>query len=84
MLLFMENKQITVKICLGSSCHSNGSKDLVPILKELMERNPNMEVTGTLCNDDCANGPIMIVNGNKHTKVNPSNIYTILANYNIK
>ncbi|MEA1873133.1 MAG: NAD(P)H-dependent oxidoreductase subunit E [Bacteroidota bacterium] len=70
----MEEKTLNITICLGSSCFSKGSKDIVETVQEHLEDINMKEKTnfkGGHCFGNCAEGPIMIVNGKTFKSVNP-------------
>lgn len=46
-----------ISICLGSSCHVKGSKVIVDMLKEAIEKNglsDKVELAGSICMGQCA------------------------------
>ena len=78
----MEKRQ-KITICLGSSCFSKGSKDLLDIIKNyLKENNLNDKVffNGQLCMDKCKDGPNIIIGDKTFGNVNENNIFEILDN----
>ena len=59
-----------VIICIGSSCHLKGSRQVVENLQALVKENQledQVELGGTLCMGDCVNGVNVTVDGEKHS-----------------
>lgn len=59
-----------VIICIGSSCHLKGSRQVVEKLQALVKENhleDNVELGGTFCMGDCVNGVNVTVDGEKHS-----------------
>lgn len=50
---------MTVTICIGSSCHIKGSKQIIDKLSELIalhKLNDKVELAGSFCMDNCKEG----------------------------
>ncbi len=73
-----------IEICLGSSCHSKGSNKVVLFLKEYIKKNPDIELSGLLCSDQCEKGPILIIDDKIYTGVTESNVLHILNKHKKK
>ena len=59
-----------VIICIGSSCHLKGSRQVVEKLQALVKENhleDKVELVGTFCMGDCVNGVNVTVDGEKHS-----------------
>lgn len=59
-----------VIICIGSSCHLKGSRQVVEKLQALVKENhleDEVELGGTFCMGDCVNGVNVTVDGEKHS-----------------
>ena len=70
----MENKELNITICLGSSCFSRGNKDVVDAIQEYLEdigMKENTNFKGGHCFGNCAEGPVMIVNGKSFKNITP-------------
>lgn len=62
-----------VVICIGSSCHLRGSRDVIQIFEKLIARNNlqnEVELRGSFCMGECQNGVCVSIDGKKH-KVTP-------------
>ena len=56
-----------VVICIGSSCHIKGSRQVVEKLQELVAKNKlgdKVELSGTFCMGKCEQGVSVTVDGN--------------------
>ena len=64
----------TITICMGSSCFARGNEKNVALCEEfLAERGlrdeVDVELGASLCTGNCAQGPVVIVNGRTYTNV---------------
>ena len=53
-----------ITVCIGSSCHIKGSRQVVQLLQELIEKNnlsDKVELGGTFCMDKCQQGVCVTV-----------------------
>ena len=65
-----------VIICIGSSCHLKGSRQIVERLQALVQEKgleDKVELGGTFCMGDCVNGVNVTVDGVKHS-VSPATV----------
>ena len=65
-----------VIICIGSSCHLKGSRQIVERLQALVQEKgleDKVELGGTFCMGDCVNGVNVTVEGGKHS-VSPETV----------
>lgn len=65
-----------VIICIGSSCHLKGSRQIVERLQALVQEKgleDKVELGGTFCMGDCVNGVNVTVDGVKHS-VSPETV----------
>lgn len=56
---------MVVTICIGSSCHLKGARQVVEGLQELVAKHnlkETVELTGSFCMGDCVNGVCVKVN----------------------
>ncbi len=61
---------IHVAICIGSSCHLKGSRDIVERLQELVTKNnltEQIDLSGTFCMGKCTEGVSVTVDGVLHS-----------------
>ncbi|MDY4977108.1 MAG: (2Fe-2S) ferredoxin domain-containing protein [Clostridia bacterium] len=55
-----------VTICIGSSCHLKGSRQIIEQLQELVKENKledQVELCGAFCMKNCVNGVCVTVDG---------------------
>ncbi len=67
---------MNITICIGSSCHLKGSRNIVEKLQELINLNQLTEkvnLSGTFCMGDCQNGVCVKINEEKFS-VLPENL----------
>lgn len=66
----MTNKNMEIEVCMGSSCYSRGSNEIIATLEKVIEDNTfkhvNIDIKGCLCRNKCMNGPIAIINGKEY------------------
>lgn len=55
---------LKVTLCLGSSCHARGNRHHVASLAQRFgERGVEFELRGSLCLGRCAEGPVVLIDG---------------------
>ena len=67
-----------VTICIGSSCHIKGSRQVVEKLQELVAANnlgEQIELSGTFCMGNCQKGVCVTVDDTFHS-VTPASVET--------
>ncbi|MBN2652246.1 MAG: NAD(P)H-dependent oxidoreductase subunit E [Spirochaetales bacterium] len=78
----MSKKKITICICMGSSCHSRGNFANLKIIQNFIDENKldcEISLKGSLCQNECKKGPIIIVNEKPYYNVSPNAVREILA-----
>ena len=59
-----------ITVCIGSSCHLKGSRDVVAILQRLIDLNglkDQIELKGAFCMGECAqNGVCVCIDGERY------------------
>lgn len=78
----MDKPQIT--ICMGSSCFARGNARNLEITEEFLaarglQDEVDVELGGSLCTGNCAEGPVVIVDGRVYTRVDRGAMADILA-----
>ncbi|MGN0876246.1 MAG: (2Fe-2S) ferredoxin domain-containing protein [Kiritimatiellia bacterium] len=68
----MDKPKIT--ICMGSSCFARGNERNLAACEEFLAANGlrdevDLDLSGSLCTGNCADGPIVIVDGCIHKRV---------------
>ena len=73
---------IKITVCIGSSCHIKGSRQVVEQLKQLISENglaDKVELGGTFCMGNCQQGVCVTVNDAFYS-VTPETAATFFAN----
>lgn len=71
-----------ITVCIGSSCHIKGSRQVVQKLQELIKENAiedKIELAGTFCMGKCQEGVCVTVDGAFHS-VAPENAADFFKN----
>lgn len=71
-----------VTVCIGSSCHIKGSRNIVEALQELIEKNnlaDKIELGGTFCLGKCQQGVCVTVDDEFHS-VTPETVNEFFKN----
>ena len=71
-----------ITVCIGSSCHIKGSRQVVEQLQKLVEENnlgDKVELGGTFCLGNCQNGVCVTVDEAFHS-VTPETVGEFFAN----
>ncbi len=67
---------VKVVVCIGSSCHIKGSRQVVESLQNLIDTNnvkDRVELSGTFCMGKCQQGVCVTVNGEFYS-VSPTTV----------
>lgn len=70
-----------ITVCIGSSCHIKGSRQVVQLLQELIEKNNlgnKVELGGTFCMNKCQQGVCVTVDDEFHS-VTPNTVEDFFA-----
>ena len=77
-----------IRVCDGTACHIRGAPVLLDSLKRLLSIGPGETTKDGLftletvnCLGACAIAPVMVVDGNYHSKVQPDKLESILKSY---
>ena len=74
-----------ITICMGSSCFARGNEKNVALCEEFLAArglrdDVDVELGASLCTGNCAQGPVVIVNGKTYTNVDRGVMKDILEN----
>ncbi len=64
-----------ITVCIGSSCHLKGSRQVVQSLQQLIEKNSlsdKVELSGTFCMGNCQKGVCVTLDGELYS-LSPEN-----------
>ncbi len=70
-----------ITVCIGSSCHVKGSRQVVRTLQQLIAENKledKVELGGTFCLSNCQKGVCVTVDGELHS-VTPESVNEFFA-----
>lgn len=73
--------KLNITVCMGSSCFARGNQENLAFLEEYIKEHgveANIELEGTRCENKCASGPNIIVNGQEYNNVNIDKLKKIL------
>ncbi len=73
---------LKITVCIGSSCHIKGSREVVETLSELIEKNgigDKVELGGTFCLGKCVEGVCVKVEEDIHS-VSPETVEEFFKN----
>lgn len=71
-----------IKICMGSSCFARGNNENLEIIETFIKENnleASYELIGSRCENKCAVGPAIIVNGIEYHNVTKEKLTEILG-----
>ncbi|MDD6883472.1 MAG: (2Fe-2S) ferredoxin domain-containing protein [Eubacteriales bacterium] len=71
-----------ITICIGSSCHLKGSRQIVEKMQALVAENglqDQVEMAGQFCMGDCMNGVCVTLDGQKYS-LKPDDTETFFKN----
>ncbi len=73
-----------IVICMGSSCFARGNKQSLAVIKKYLKDRSlegNIVFKGAHCTNICDQGPVLIINGQKITKLMPEDVGNVLDEY---
>ncbi len=78
----MVKPNVEITICLGSSCFSRGNNQNVSVVERLVSAAGSAcRMVGQLCQDDCRNGPNIIINGQAFHNMRPTSLDALLKHH---
>lgn len=69
-----EDKRVTIKLCMGSSCFARGNSNALVELESYIEDHnlsDKVVLEGHLCTGRCNEGPYVTINDKEYTGVSP-------------
>jgi len=70
-----------ISICMGSACFARGNSENLKVAERYIKGHnisSRVEITGLRCSGCCGDGPHIIVNGRKYSRVTPDMMVKIL------
>ncbi len=72
-----------IKICMGSSCFARGNDENLEFIENYIKENnleAEIEIIGSRCENICATGPNIIIDGVKYYGVDKNKLRELLKN----
>lgn len=76
-----ENDPIEIVVCYGTSCFARGNSENLAIVKNYVQShlaNASVRLSGKLCQNQCADGPNMVIGGELHHGVTSAKLLELL------
>jgi len=76
-----DESAVEIVICLGSSCFARGNSENLAALNQYAESrggSVTLRMTGRLCQDQCKEGPNVMVGGEIYHNVTPARLRELL------
>lgn len=73
--------KLNITVCMGSSCFARGNQQNLAFLEEYIKEHgieAEIDLEGTRCENKCASGPNIIVNGKEYNNVDTDKLKEIL------
>jgi NADH:ubiquinone oxidoreductase subunit E len=72
---------VEIVVCLGSSCFARGNSENLAIINQYVQNRglkASVRLTGSLCKDQCKQGPNLIIGGEFHHSVTVARLRELL------
>lgn len=66
-----------ITICIGSSCHLHGSRDVIQVLEKLVSAyglSEQVELKGSFCMGECTKGGVCVSTGGRKFSLTPADV----------
>jgi NADH:ubiquinone oxidoreductase subunit E len=76
-----DNGEVEIVVCLGSSCYARGNSENLAIINRYMQSfglKAAVRLTGRLCQDQCKQGPNLIIGGEFYHNVTAARLQELL------
>ena len=76
-----DKDSVEIVVCLGSSCFARGNSENLAILNKQLQSsglNASVHLAGRLCEDQCKQGPNLMIGGEAHHGVNATGLRELL------
>ncbi len=73
--------KLNITVCMGSSCFARGNQENLAFLEDYINEHgidANIELEGTRCENKCASGPNIYINGKEYNGVDIDKLKKIL------
>ena len=72
---------VEIVVCLGSSCFARGNSENLAVINNQIESRglkASVRITGRLCQDECKQGPNIMIGGELHHNATPARLRELL------
>jgi NADH:ubiquinone oxidoreductase subunit E len=72
---------VEIVVCLGSSCFARGNSENLAVINNQIESRglkASVRLTGRLCQDECKQGPNIMIGGELHHNATPARLRELL------
>ena len=80
----LDSGPLEIVVCLGSSCFARGNSENLVIINQFMQSlglKASVRLTGKLCQDQCKQGPNLIIGGEFHHNVTAARLRELLEQH---
>ncbi len=73
--------KLNITVCMGSSCFARGNQENLAFLEDYIKEHgidANIELEGSRCENKCASGPNIYINGQEYNNVDIDKLKEIL------
>ncbi|MBP3402466.1 MAG: (2Fe-2S) ferredoxin domain-containing protein [Alphaproteobacteria bacterium] len=77
-----ENGKITITVCMGSSCFARGNAENLSFIENFVKEkglDAKIDLCGSRCENKCATGPHVKINGTMYSGVTPEMLKAVLS-----
>lgn len=70
-----------IELCMGSSCFVRGNNEILPLITSLLREygiTEQVELVGHLCQERCASGPSLTIDGTFYDGITPDAVEDLL------
>jgi len=79
-----DSDPVEIVVCYGTSCFARGNSENLAVLKNYIERHgsgASIRLTGKLCQNECADGPNLMIGGTLHHGVTADKLLELLQRF---
>ena len=80
----MPDNALNILICMGSSCFSRGNNRNIEVLQQVASaasQDSSCTLSGHLCQDQCKDGPNIVINGCVYHQVDPVSLLALINHH---
>ncbi len=79
--------KINITVCMGSSCFARGNQQNLMFIEDFISKNnldANIDLVGARCENKCASGPNVVINGVEYNNVTEDILAKVLSELMVK